>query len=191
MKNILEILKDNSVELSDEQTKNIEKEVKENYKTIVDYENQKEKLDLAKKSADDTQKAFDDFKKGFEGVDVEELKKKVGTLEQTLSTQKEESDKKIKVLELDSILKSVSKEQNCIDFDLAKTQLNYEELLNSKNQKEDAEKAFSSLKESKPHLFEVSNKNKRRILPSGEDDTESKVLSLKDALKKHYNENED
>lgn len=190
MKNILEILKGLNIELTDEQQKAVEKEVKENYKTIADYDNQKEKLELAEQQAKDTKKLFEDFKKDFDGVDVKELKGKVETLTNDLATQKSDYEKKIKNIELDSLLNGVSKDKKCIDFEMAKTQLNYEDLLKSSNQKEDAEKAFEELKKTKPYLFEVETKptKKKGFIPSSNhnDEGETKPLSLKDALKSHY-----
>lgn len=155
MKNILEILKDNSIELTEEQSTAIEKSVKENYKALADYDNQKKKLELAEQKVKDTQTAFDEFKKGFEGVDVKELKGKVDTLNSTIETQKADYEKRIKTMELDGILKEVSSTMGCVDYDLAKTQIDYDKLLESKNQKEDVQAMFTSLKETKPILFEA------------------------------------
>ena len=63
MKNILEILKSQNIELTDEQSKAIEKEIAENYKTIADYQKQKDKLDVANTQLKDTRDAFEEFKK--------------------------------------------------------------------------------------------------------------------------------
>lgn len=153
MKNIIEILKSQNITLTDDQVTEIEKAVKENYRTLNDYENQKKKLELAETKANDIQSAFDEFKKGFEGVNVEDLKGKVDTLSTTLETQKAEYEKQIKTMELESTLKEVATSLGCVDFDLAKTQLKYDELLTSKNQKDDVTTAFNALKEAKPILF--------------------------------------
>ena len=44
MKNILEILQENGIELTEDQKKKVNSEVLENYKTVADYETQKTKL---------------------------------------------------------------------------------------------------------------------------------------------------
>lgn len=154
MKNIIEILKSQNIELNDEQTKAIEKEVSENYKTIADYDNQKAKLELANEQLSETKTAFDDFKKGYEGVDVDELKRKVDTLTQQLADKDTDYQKKLGTIELNNKLKDGLRDNGCIDLDLAMTQFNIEELLASKNQDKDVETALNGLKENKKMLFQ-------------------------------------
>ena len=57
-------------------------------------------------------------------------------------------------MNLDSVLSAKAKEYGCKDFDLAKSQFNYDDLLKSKDQTNDIDKAFKTLKENKPILFE-------------------------------------
>ena len=156
MKNIEQILQEVGVELTDEQKKTLNKEVDENYKTISDYEKQKQKLSAAESNAKDNESALSNLKKELEKLDVKDidgLKAKLSEYETSLSTQKDEYEKKIKKLELNSILKKKADELSCKDFDLAISQLNVDELLESKDQSADIEKAFNSLKENKPILF--------------------------------------
>ena len=194
MKNILEILKSLNVELTDEQKKSVEKEVNENYKTINDYDNQKKKLELAEQKEKDAKQALDDLKKDLDGIDVKDLKQKVDDFDVKMKDQKKIYETKIRKMELDGILKEVSSSLGCVDYDLAKTQIDYDKLLESKNQKDDAKDLFESLKKSKPILFEQKKQTKKRdILPNGEDGGEGKQkpLSLKDALKSHYKHEDD
>lgn len=154
MKNIIEILKSQNIELNDEQTKAIEKEVAENYKTIADYDKQKAKLELANEQLNETKTAFDDFKKGYEGVDVDELKGKVDTLTQQLADKDTDYQKKLGTIELNNKLKDGLRDNGCIDLELAMTQFDIEELLASKNQDKDIETALNGLKENKKMLFQ-------------------------------------
>lgn len=164
MKNILEILKSQNIELTDEQSKAIEKEIAENYKTIADYQKQKDKLDVANTQLKDTRDAFEEFKKDFEGVDVDELKGKVDTLTQQLADKDNDYQKKLGTIELNNKLKDGLRDNGCIDLDLAMTQFNIEELLASKNQDKDIETALNGLKENKKMLFqEQEPKPKGRI----------------------------
>lgn len=155
MKNFREILKSIQVELTDEQFEQIKDEMNENYVVKNEYTRMKDKFDKSEQACKDIQSSFDEFKKGFDGVDVDELKARVDTLTNDLSTQKDTYEKTIKKMELDSTLEALAKANNCKDFDLAKTQLDYDKLMASKNQKEDAEAMFNALKESKPLLFET------------------------------------
>lgn len=158
MKNIIEILKESNIELTKEQEESITKLVNDNYKTIAEFDKQKEKLSLAEKHAKDIQTKFDKFKENYEGVDVEELRKKINTLTNDIDTQKTTYETQISKMNLDSVLSAKAKEYGCKDFDLAKSQFNYDDLLNSKDQTNDIDKAFKTLKENKPILFEEEQK---------------------------------
>ena len=154
MKNIIEILKSQNIELNDEQSKAIEKEVSENYKTIADYQKQKDKLDVANTQLKDTRDAFEEFKKDFDGVDVNDLKGKVNTLTQQLADKDNESQSKLNDLEMRYKAKDGLRGRNCIDVDLAMTQIDFAELAKSKNQDEDLEKILDGIQENKKMLFQ-------------------------------------
>lgn len=154
MKNIIEILKESNIELTKEQEDSVTKLVNDNYKTIAEFERQKDKLSLAENNAKDIQTKFDDFKKSYDGVDVEELRNKINTLTNDIETQKTSYEVQISKMNLDSVLSAKAKEYGCKDFDLAKSQFNYDDLLKSKDQTNDIDKAFKTLKENKPILFE-------------------------------------
>ena len=188
MKNILEILKSHNIELTDEQSKAIQEEVNANYKTIADYNKQKDKLDLANTQLKETKDAFDEFKKGYEGVDIDELKGKVDTLTQQLADKDTDYQTKLGSLELKGKLKDALREKGCIDIDLAMTQFNFDELLASKNQDKDLETSISNLVENKKMLFQQDPQPKGGINLGGgtggnNGDT---VKTLKDALRANY-----
>ena len=65
MKNIYEILTEIGVEVPEEKKSGFDKAFSENYKTIVDYQKQKEKLDTANQSI----KELNETIKGYEGTD--------------------------------------------------------------------------------------------------------------------------
>lgn len=162
MKNIEKILQDMGIELTEEQTKILNKEVGENYKTISDYNMQVDKLATANKTAKENEDALKEFKNELAKLDVkdmDELNKKINTYVTSLSNQKSDYEKQIKKLEMSALLKSKADEFGCVDFELAKSQLNIDELLESKDQSNDIEKAFNALKESKPILFKKEEKN--------------------------------
>ena len=80
MKNIYEILTEIGVEVPEEKKSDFDKSFSGNYKTIVDYQKQKEKLDTANQSI----KELNETIKGYEGTDetIETLKGKVEAYEQ-------------------------------------------------------------------------------------------------------------
>mgnify|MGYP000294335889 CR=1 FL=1 len=162
MKNIEKILQDMGIELTEEQTKILNKEVGENYKTISDYNMQVDKLATANKTAKENEDALKEFKNELAKLDVkdmDELNQKMNNYVTSLSNQKSDYEKQIKKLEMSALLKSKADEFGCVDFELAKSQLNIDELLESKDQSNDIEKAFNALKESKPILFKEIEEN--------------------------------
>ena len=82
------------------------------------------------------------------------MKNKINTLTNDIDTQKTTYETQISKMNLDSVLSAKAKEYGCKDFDLAKSQFNYDDLLKSKDQTNDIDKAFKTLKENKPILFE-------------------------------------
>ena len=145
MKNIIEILKESNIELTKEQQESITKLVNENYKTIAEFDKQKEKLSLAENNAKEIQTKFDDFKKSYDGVDVEELRNKINTLTNDIENQKNTYETQISKMNLDSVLSAKAKEYGCKDFDLAKSQITHPT-------------EYAIEKDNKPILFEEEHK---------------------------------
>lgn len=78
MKNIIQIIKDAGLEITDEQKKTIEDAVKENYKSVSDYEKQTRKVETLTQESNNWKTQYDDAKKtldGFEGKDFDAITK--------------------------------------------------------------------------------------------------------------------
>ena len=80
MKNIENILKDAGLEVTAEQLAAIDKEVKENYKTVTDYEKQKDKLSAAEDKVKTLTESLDKFK----DVDADKLNGEIADLKKQL-----------------------------------------------------------------------------------------------------------
>lgn len=80
MKNIYELLTEIGIEVPEEKKADFDKAFGENYKTIADYQKQKEKLDTANQSV----KELNETIKGYEGTDetIKMLQEKVDAYEQ-------------------------------------------------------------------------------------------------------------
>ena len=76
MKNIIEILRELSVEVPEEKHTELTRAVSENYKTIAEFDKVAKKRDEYKASLDTVEERL----KGFDGVDVESLKGQISTL---------------------------------------------------------------------------------------------------------------
>lgn len=85
MKNILTILSEAGVELTEEQKETVNKVVLENYKTIEDYNGVVEKRDGLQKSLDDVQGKLQEFEK----IDIEDLQGQIRTLTTDLQAEKD------------------------------------------------------------------------------------------------------
>lgn len=90
MKNIIDILKDNGIEVTDEQKTAINKAVSENYKTIAEHGKKVKKLEDER---DDFQEKFEtasETLKGFEGVDAEGMQKQINDYKEKMEQMEKE-----------------------------------------------------------------------------------------------------
>lgn len=154
MKNIIDILKAQGIELSDEQINVINKETLENYKTIKDYEKQSEKLRLEKEKNTTINDDFENFKKNYEGVNVEELNTQIKDLTTKVSQTESDYQKQLKTLTLNETMKSVASELGCVDFDLASKLIDMNSLYELEDAKPKITELFGEIKTSKPILFQ-------------------------------------
>lgn len=81
MQNIYDILGGIGVTVPEDKKADFDKAVNENYKTVAEVEKIEAKRDLYKSQLDETQTAL----KGYEGVNVEELRGKISTLEKAIT----------------------------------------------------------------------------------------------------------
>lgn len=93
MKNIIEIIKEAGLTLTDEQTEAINKAVAENYKTVAEFDKKVSKITSER---DTLQTQYDDVKKSlasFDGVNVDDLKRQIADAN-TRAKEAEENAKK-------------------------------------------------------------------------------------------------
>ena len=84
MKNIFEIMKEYGLEVPEENKKEFEKAVLENYKTVTDYDKQTEKLNKANDTIKANDTAIQDLQKeleSFKDADVTALNQRITDLE--------------------------------------------------------------------------------------------------------------
>lgn len=150
MKNILEIMKEYGVEVAEDKQKDFEKAVLENYKTVNEFEKQKEKLETANETIKTNNEAIDGLKKdleGFKDVDVTGLQNKIAELESKTSTIESEYQAKLADRDFQDILKENIASLNGKNAKAITALLNMDELKASKNQKDDIAKALKALSE--------------------------------------------
>ena len=149
MKNIETILKEAGIELTDDQKAAVEKAVKENYKTLPDYQKQADKV----KSLEDTLETTKEELKKFEGVDADALNQKIKDLTEQMQKQDEDYKSKIADRDFNDMLAAGITKAKGRNAKAIKALLDIETLKSSKNQKEDVEKALKELAEAQDSKF--------------------------------------
>lgn len=156
MKNILTILEEQKVTLSEEQKEAINKEVTANYKTVAEVEKKDEKI----KSLTDKVTTYEESLKKFEGVDTEGLKKEIENLKSDLATKDKEYTQKLADRDFNDILKDSIAGAKGKNPKAITALLDIETLKASKNQKEDIATALDNLAKSDAYLFDTQTEQK-------------------------------
>lgn len=150
MKNIFKIMEEFGLELPEDKKKDFEKAVNENYKTVADYDKQKEKLTAAEDTIKVNDSALEDLKKqleGFKDVDVSALNNRISELEKERDALKEDYQTKIADRDFQDILKESIIAAKGKDTEKIMRLLDTETLKASKNQKEDIAAAIKAMTE--------------------------------------------
>ena len=98
MKNIVQIIADAKLEATDEQKAAIEAAVKENYRTVSDYEKQTRKVETLTQERDNYKEQYDTAKAtldGFEGKDFDAITKERDEWKTKAETAEKEWQKKL------------------------------------------------------------------------------------------------
>ena len=149
MKNIEAILKEAGLEVTAEQLAAIDKTVKENYKTVSDYDKQKEKLDAAEEKV----KTLTESVNKFKDVDPEALQQSIDKLKEELEQKDSEYATKIADRDFDDILKDAISSARGKNAKAIRALLDLDALKASKNQKEDVAAEIKKLIEAEDSAF--------------------------------------
>lgn len=150
MKNILTILKDLGIEVPEDKQESLNKAVADNYKTVADYNNQKEKLDAANETIKANDTAIKDLQTkldGFKDVDVSGLNQRIADLEAEKANIQKDYDAKIADRDFNDLVKESIAAINGKNVKAITALLDVETLKASKNQKEDIAAALKVLTE--------------------------------------------
>ena len=194
MKNILTILKDLGIEVPKDKEADLDKAVAENYKTVADYDKQKEKLDAANETIKANDTAMKDLQEkldGFKDVDVSGLNQRIKELETEKENIQKDCDAKIADRDFNDLIKESIAAVNGKNPRAITALLDVGMLKESKNQKEDIAAALKALTEAEdskmlfgepePNPVETGNLIGRVQKTPGQS-----VDTLKDALKEKY-----
>lgn len=149
MKNIEKILSELGIELTEEQSKNLAKEVQENYKPIADWQKQVDNLKAANEKLEATEEAL----KKFDGIDMEALNKQIADLKADLKKKDEEHQKQIADRDFDDLVKSAIMDAKGKNAKAIRALLDLDVLKESKNQEKDIASAIKKLSEAEDSRF--------------------------------------
>lgn len=150
MKNIFELMKEYGLELPEDKKKDFEKALLENYKTVKDYDTQKEKLDAAEAKVTTHEATIDGLKedlKKFDGVDVTGLQQRITDLEADLKNKDTEYQQKIVDRDFDDLVAEQIRSAGGKNAKAIRALLDIDTLKGSKNQKDDVSAAIKALTE--------------------------------------------
>lgn len=187
MKNIEAILKDAGVELTEEQQSKVAEGIKENYKTIVDWQKQVDKAETLKTTLDETQEAL----KKFDGIDAEALTKQIEDLTKQLADKDTEYQQKMADRDFNDMIGAAIADARGKNAKAITALLDIEALKASKNQKEDVVSAIKALTEAEDSkmLFgaeEPKPAGKGDPIGTVKKDNAPATETLSSALAEHY-----
>ena len=194
MKNIFEIMKEYGLEVPEDEKKDFEKAVLENYKTQTDYDNQTKKLDAANETIKANDTAMKDLQTqldGFKDVDVTGLNKRISDLEEEKKNIQKDYDSKIADRDFSDLVKESIAAAKGKNPKAIMALLDVNALKASKNQKEDIAVALKTLTEAEDSkmLFGEPEPNPvgtGNLIGQVHKTTGQSTDTLKDALKEKY-----
>lgn len=164
MKNIIQIIKDAGLEITDEQKKTIEDAVKENYKSVSDYDKQTRKVETLTQERDNFKTQYETAKEtldGFEGKDFDAITRERDEWKTKAENAEKEYNQKIEERDFNDVLtKALAGEKFSSDF--AKTGII--NMIKDKGLKREGEKILGlddymkELKESQKDAFVTDGK---------------------------------
>lgn len=143
MKNIETILAEFGIAIPEDKKTEFNKAFGENYKTVNDWQNQKDKVSNLETQLNT---AREDLKK-FEGVDAADLQRQIVDLNKKLSDAETEYNAKIADRDFHDLLNAGIAERNGLNPKAITALLDIDTLKGSKNQKDDIGKALDALAE--------------------------------------------
>lgn len=143
MKNIEAILAELGITVPEDKVADLNKAVNENYRTVNDWQNQRDKVVDLTSQLNDAKSAL----KKFEGIDEADLKKQIADLTKQLADRETDYQAKIADRDFNDLLNEAITKHKGLNPKAIKALLDMEALRGSKNQKADIDKAVAGLTE--------------------------------------------
>lgn len=143
MKNIEEIIKEAGIEATAEQLTAITSAVKENYRTVADYDKQKEKLTASEDKVKTLTASLDKFK----DVDPEALSAEIARLKDDIAKKDADFAQQLSDRDFEDLIKGAIADAKGKNTKAIRALLDIDTLKASKNQKDDIAAAIKELTE--------------------------------------------
>ena len=143
MKNIEEIIKEAGIEATAEQLTAITSAVKENYRTVADYDKQKEKLTASEDKVKTLTASLDKFK----DVDPEALSAEIARLKDDIAKKDADFAQQLSDRDFEDLIKGAITDAKGKNTKAIRALLDIDTLKASKNQKDDIAAAIKELTE--------------------------------------------
>lgn len=184
MKNIETILAESGVEITEEQKAKILSGVKENYKTIADYEKQTAKLESVEQTLNETKEEL----KKFDGVKPDELNQKIADLTKAVEDKESEWQTKIAERDFNDLVDKAIAEHKGLNAVAIKSLMDMPTLKASKNQANDIAESLKKLKEADDSkmLFEAQKSGTGTPIGVVQKTGKSDEVTMHSALEDYY-----
>lgn len=162
MKNIETILGEFAIEIPEDKKEALNKAVAENYYTKAEADKKMSRLEADRDNWRNKTETAEETLKGFDGVDVEKMKADIEGWKKKAEEAQGAYEAKLKQRDFDDLIKAAITEYKGKGEQAVKAYLDIETLMNSKNQKEDIDKALKALKEGESTSFLFENEEHNR-----------------------------
>ena len=149
MKNIEEIIKEAGIEATAEQLTAITSAVKENYRTVADYDKQKEKLTASEDKVKTLTASLDKFK----DVDPEALSAEIARLKDDIAKKDADFAQQLSDRDFEDLIKGAIADAKGKNTKAIRALLDIDTLKASKNQKDDIAAAIKELTEAEDSVM--------------------------------------
>lgn len=163
MKNIIDILKGLGIEIPEDKTADLNKEVAENYKTVAEFDKKVAKMQTEIDKATDRATTAEETLNGFEGKDFDAITKERDEWKVKYETKIREDAEAQEKAELDEAIANAIKDAKGKNANAIIANLDMEKIKSSKNRDKDIADAIKNLADAEDtaFLFETDPENNR------------------------------
>ena len=163
MKKLIETLRSLGIEVPEDKEKEVKSKLSEHYKNVGEVEKLTGNLETDRDNWKQRAETAEETLKKFDGVDIETMRTELADWRQKAETAQVEYEKKIAERDFEDILKSAISEAKGRNEKAIRANLDIDDLMKSKNQREDVKKALDELKGAEETAFMFVDEQQERL----------------------------